>query len=127
MINLKILKQLAIIFFITFLGEAVSRLLHLPIPGNVIGMLLLLVALLTNILKTEAIEEVSNYLLNNLAFFFVPASIGILGCLDILKGSVIKILLVCIISTSLVLIVTAYTVQLLTKVLEKKNIIKEEQ
>lgn len=126
MIILKILKQLAIIFFITFLGEALSKLLNLPIPGNVIGMLLLLIALLSNIIKPESIEEVSNYLLNNLAFFFVPASIGILGCADILKGNVTKILIVCVISTSLVLVVTAYTVQFLTKLLEKKKIIKED-
>lgn len=118
---LKILKQIFIILIITFLGELISKTLSLPIPGNVLGMLLLLIALLTRVIKPEHIEEVSNYLLNNLAFFFVPASIGIMGCVDVLKGNVTKLLIICFISTCIVLVVTAHTVQFVSKLMNKKQ------
>lgn len=118
---MKILKQLCIILIFTFLGEALSKLLHLPIPGNVVGMIVMLIALLTKVIKPEAVEDVSDFLLNNLAFFFVPPSIGILGCLDILKGNIVKLLIICVISTVIVLIVTAYTVQLISKLQGSKN------
>ncbi|GAA0121129.1 MAG: CidA/LrgA family protein [Clostridium argentinense] len=118
---MKILKQLSIILLITFLGEGISNLLKLPIPGNVLGMLLLLLALMTKIIDPKSIEDVSNYFLNNLAFFFIPASVGVLGCIDILKGNILKILLICIVTTVIVLLVTAYTVQFVVSLQKKKT------
>ncbi|HAG43125.1 MAG TPA: CidA/LrgA family protein [Clostridium sp.] len=118
---MKILKQLSIILLITFLGEAISSLLNLPIPGNVLGMLLLLLALMTKIIEPKAIEDICNYFLSNLAFFFIPASVGVLGCFDILRGNIFKILLVCVVTTIIVLLVTAYTVQFVSSLQKKKT------
>ena len=116
---MKILKELTIILFITFLGEILSKTLSLPLPGTVVGMLLLLACLITKIIKVDSLKITSNYMLDNLAFFFLPAGVGIISSLNILSGNTFKILTVIIISTLVVTVVTGLTVQGLI-ILQKK-------
>jgi len=116
---MKILKELTIILFITFLGEILSKILSLPLPGTVVGMLLLLACLITKIIKVDSLKITSNYMLDNLAFFFLPAGVGIISSLNILSGNTLKILTVIIASTLVVTVVTGLTVQGLI-ILQKK-------
>jgi holin-like protein len=116
---MKILKELTIILFITFLGETLSKTLSLPLPGTVVGMLLLLACLITKIIKVDSLKITSNYMLDNLAFFFLPAGVGIISSLNILSGNTLKILTVIIASTLVVTVVTGLTVQGLI-ILQKK-------
>ncbi|MEH7108423.1 CidA/LrgA family protein [Bacillus sp. JJ1764] len=78
------------------MGAFISKLLHLQIPGNVIGILLLLLLLWTGFLKVEQIELASALLLKHLGFFFIPISVGLmtLGNLFGLKGVYLLIILV---------------------------------
>lgn len=110
---MKLLKQFAIILFICFIGELAHKIFHLPVPGNVIGMLILLIALCTKTIKLSDIEEASNFMLNHLAFFFVPAGVGLITCLDILKQNFISLFSIILISTIIVMASTGLTVQLL--------------
>lgn len=111
-VKLKILRQLAIILTISIVSEAMSKLLNLPVPGNVIGMLMLLALLTSGLLKLEMIEDISQFLLTHLAFFFIPAGVSLINSLDILKGQLTALILVVLISTVIVMAVTGITVQL---------------
>lgn len=117
---MKLFRELLIILIIFFIGEITSKVLHLPIPGNIIGMLLLLMLLLTNTIKVSQVETIAKFFLDHLAFFFVPAGVGLLASLNILKDSWGKILLVCLLTTSITIAVTGFIVQLLTPKEEKK-------
>ena len=110
---MKLLRQFAIIIVICFLGEILNRFLGIPIPGNVLGMIILLAGLVTKVIKLSYIEDISEFLLKHLAFFFVPAGVGIISSLDILKGNWISILAIVFISTVLVTAATGITVQLI--------------
>ncbi|MFL0246564.1 CidA/LrgA family protein [Candidatus Clostridium stratigraminis] len=110
---MKLLRQSAIILVMCLLGEMINKIFNIPIPGNVLGMVLLLIFLLTGIIKLTHIDKVSDFLLDHLAFFFVPAGVQILTSLDILRGNLISILLIIFISTVIVLVVTGFTVQIL--------------
>jgi holin-like protein len=110
---MKFLRQFAIILVICFIGEGLHHFLNIPIPGNVMGMLLLLIALSTGVIKLKAIEEVSEFLLSHLAFFFVPAGVGILACLDVIKGNFFSIITIVLVSTIVVMAVTGITIQVL--------------
>ena len=63
---IKYLVQFGIIFLASFLGELLYTSLDIPIPGNILGMLLLLLFLLTGLLKLSMIEDVSNFMLNDM-------------------------------------------------------------
>lgn len=108
--KIKLLFQTGILFGICWLGEAVSALLPIPIPGSVMGMLLLFLLLLI-LRKTDPIEEITEFLLKNMAFFFIPAGVGILAQFDLLWEKLFPLLTICVLTTLLTFLATAYTVR----------------
>ncbi len=114
------LKQFSIILSIYFLGELIQKASGLPIPGNVIGMLILFFGLYTGIIKLNMIGKISEFLLDNLAFFFLPAGISLITCFALLEGKWTAVLVVSLISTIITLAVTGLTVELVQRSLGRK-------
>jgi holin-like protein len=112
---LKYLKQLLIILTAYFLGEVLHSIFHLPVPGSVLGLILLFIALYTGLVKVEMIEDVCEFLLSNMSFLFIPAGVGLMVSFGVLKGKWAAFLTIIIVSTILVWLVTVYTVKLLRK------------
>ncbi len=110
-VAMKLLRQAAVILGICFAGEWLHQLFKLPIPGNVIGMLLLLTGLCSGVIKLAMIEEFSNFLLDHLAFFFIPAGVGVLACLGVLRGKWLAFVTICIVTTVLIIVVTGHSIQ----------------
>lgn len=106
------LKQSAWIFGFTLLGEALHRLLPLPIPAAVYGLVLLFVALCLKIVKVEQINKVSDFLLTILPILFVSPAVNLLESWGILAPHVIPIALLVISSTVLVFAVAGLISQL---------------
>ncbi|WP_160673452.1 CidA/LrgA family protein [Clostridium sp. C8-1-8] len=115
---MKLFRELLLILVIFFIGEFISKTLSLPIPGNIVGMILLLVLLLTKVIKLSYVETVANFFLDHLSFFFIPAGVGLLTSMDVLKSAWGRILLVCIISTIIMIAVTGFVIQLMTKLMK---------
>lgn len=113
--KLKLLRQASIILGIYFLGELLQKSLNLPIPGSVIGMLILLGLLYTGVIKLDMIEEISNFLLDHLAIFFIPAGVGLISSFSLLRGNWFAIIAVSFISTIIVLVATGIIVQIILK------------
>ena len=111
---MKIIKQFAIICGLCLLGEGVASLLPFVFPGSVMAMLLTLLFLAFRWLKLRDIEESGNFLLSNMAFFFVPSATGIIERLAEIRGSVLILVLISILSTIITMIVPYYTVVLVT-------------
>lgn len=119
---MKLLRQFLIILIICFIGEVLSKVMHIPLPGSIIGMVLLFICLLTGIIKLETIQEISKFLIDHLAFFFIPAGVGLLAYVEILKKNLVPILVICFVTTFLVMIVTGWTVQTIKERLNNKTI-----
>jgi holin-like protein len=66
-------------------GESVQRLSGIPIPGPVIGMLILLAALIARGGPSAALESSSRSLLKHLPILFVPAGVGIVAHLELIR------------------------------------------
>ena len=110
-----LLRQAGLVLAVLFLGELISRGTGIPVPGNVMGMMLMLAALITGLIKLEMISKVSDFLLKHLAFFFIPAGVGLINSLDLLGAQWMGILAVTLLSTVLVMGVTGLTVQWLVR------------
>lgn len=54
---MKFIKQFSIILLITFLGELLHILIPLPIPASVYGLVLMLIALRSGLVKVEHVKE----------------------------------------------------------------------
>lgn len=101
-----LLGFLIILFFWT-LGTVVSTLIEHLIPGSVVGMLLLFAALCFKLIKPEQVRTVANFLTKNMSLFFVPAAVGLMEHLEVLKQGWAFILVASVVSTLLVMIVVA--------------------
>ncbi|RXQ93025.1 CidA/LrgA family protein [Ancylomarina salipaludis] len=100
-----LIKQIAIFLGLWLLGELISYYGHLPLSGSIIGMLLLVIGMELKLIKTEDIKVVANFLLNNMAMFFIPAGVGIMCHYQILKQEWLSISGAIVISALLVLTV----------------------
>ena len=118
---MKVFKQLFIILSINLAGELLSKYLHLPLPGSITGMLLLLVLLLTGVVKERQIRETADFMLQNMGFFFIPAGVSIIVSYHALNGVYFETVAVVILSTLIVMAVTALATQLFINLNEKKN------
>ena len=118
---MKILKQFGVIFGVCWVSLVIEHYLPFSFPASVIGMILLLLCLLTGFLKIEHVQEKADFLLGNMAFFFVPAGVSIINYFDILKSTVLQLLVICVVSTIVTFAVTAYAVTLTVKLMEKKK------
>lgn len=122
---MNIIKQIGIIFSICWVSQVVEKLLPFTFPASVIGMVWLLLCLLTGILKIGHIQEKADFLLSNMAFFFVPAGVSIINYFDILKSTAVQLVIICTVSTVSTFAVTAwsvkYTMKLVNKMAQKKE------
>lgn len=112
---MKILRQLALILFFLLAGEALRLVSGISIPGTVLGMVLLFLALMTKLIRLEQIELIAKFLLDHLAFLFVPAGVGLMSSWQVIGKSWLPILLIVLFSTILVVGVTGWTVQLMKR------------
>jgi Putative effector of murein hydrolase LrgA len=94
-----------------FLGVLLQMALHLPVPGTVLGLVILFLALYSGLIKVEMIEDICNFFTSHMAFLFIPAGVGLMTSFDLLKGKVIPFIVIIITSTFVVWIVTAYVVK----------------
>mgnify|MGYP002768577204 FL=1 len=76
---MKIYFQLLIIFGFSFVGDTLSNSLHLPVPGSILGMIFLFLALQFKVLKFTDVDEVGSFLINNMTILFLPAGVGIMA------------------------------------------------
>lgn len=98
-------------------GEAVARSLHLPVPGPVLGMAgLALLLLLVPRLHT-VVGPVAGALLSNLSLLFVPAAVGVVQVLPLLRAEGLAIAAAVLLSTVAALVVTALTFRFVARVL----------
>ena len=75
---MKYVKQFGIILLISFAGEALNYLLPLPVPASIYGLVLMLVALCTNLVKVRQVRKVSGFLLDIMSIMFVPPAVGLI-------------------------------------------------
>ena len=116
-----IMAEAAIIFGICLLSEGIAALLPFAFPASVISMLILAVLLLTGVIKPKHIQVLSGFFIANMGMFFIPSLVGTLEYAEVLKASFIPFLVITLVSTPIVYLTTAWTVQLLIRRLHRKG------
>ena len=107
------LQGLVLLIGFQFVGEMVARLFGLPVPGNVVGMAMLLLALAAGVVKEESISEAGELLLKYMTLFFVPAGVGVMLYFELIAREWLPIVVGTVVSTFVVMAVTGWTEQLL--------------
>lgn len=92
-------------------GEGLGRILPLPVPGSIAGMLLLTLALQLNVIPLALLEDIGALILAHMAVFFVPLGVGLIRYTDVLKEDWFPITVAVVGSTLAVLIVVGWIQQ----------------
>ena len=112
---MRIPLQLAVIFAICIAGEFLHRIVGIPLPGNIIGMVILLLLLCTKVVKPEHISGVSGFFLKHLALFFLPPSIAIMAVGDEVLSKWPLLLFLCIAFTIITIAMGGWVTQFLVR------------
>ncbi|OIJ21324.1 murein hydrolase regulator LrgA [Anaerobacillus alkalidiazotrophicus] len=117
-----VVVQLFFLWLLNELGYFLVNTFNLPIPGNVLGMVLLFILLLTGVVSLKWVEEASSLLIKHLAFFFIPIAVGLMsfGSLFIQHG--ITLASIVIGSAAIGIYVTGMISQTLAKKKEGGNV-----
>ncbi len=113
--SLKILKAFFYIFLFLGLGESIVYFINIPVPGNILGMVLIFLALKLKLIKLETVKPASDTLINYMMLFFVPFGVGLLAYFDFIKSYWIILTIAAGLSTLITLYVTAIVQQKLEK------------
>ena len=112
---MKYLPQFCIILGFTLAGEALQRIVPLPIPASVYGIVLLFSALCLGLVKVEQVKEAGGFLTSILPILFVAPAVGILENWALIKGALLPIFLLVLSSTVLTFGISGRVAQALLK------------
>lgn len=115
------IRQLAILFGCLALGELIIWLTGIPLPSSILGMLILTLLLKLKIIRLEWVKTISDFLVANIGFFFVPPGVAIMLYFDIIKAEFWPIVISTAISTVIVLAVTGWVHQIYGKTVNRKG------
>ena len=118
---MKYLKQFCIIISISFVGEILNKIVPLPIPASIYGIVILFVLLCTKVIKVSDVREVSKFLIEIMPIMFVPPAAGLLETWGIVQTGLWQYLLLTIISTVIVMAVSGLVTQLVIKIGRKRD------
>ena len=107
----RVVSEMAVLLAIYFIGCQIVATLHMPIPGGVIGMALLLLAFATGWVNPATLQLGAGVLMAEMLLFFIPALMSLLDYGTLVRTEGWRILLVIGVSTLLVMVVTAFTVE----------------
>lgn len=110
----RIIAEVGILYAFYLAGDYLQKLLHLPVPGSIVGLLLLFILLLCKIVPLKLIENGSSFILAYLPMFFIPATAGIMNHLDIFSGRGLLLIAILVVSSVLTMVVTAHSSQWFT-------------
>ena len=108
-------RQCFILFGCLALGELAVRLTGVKLPASIIGMLLLTLLLKLKVIKLEWVRGLTDFLIANLGFFFVPPGVALMLYFDLINAEIVPIALATLLSTIIVLIITGQTHQAVSK------------
>ena len=117
---MKYMKQFCIIMGISFLGELLKHFLPFPIPASIYGLVLMLAALMSGIVKLKEVEAAGDFLIETMPMMFIPAGVGLMNEWDALSDIWLPFLVIIAVSTVVVMGVTGRVTQGIIR-LDQKN------
>lgn len=108
---MKYVRQFTIIAFISLIGEALNRLIPLPIPASIYGVVIMFICLETKIIPLSAVRDVGMFLVGCMQIMFIPATVGLIDTWDVFVPNWIAYTAVIIVSTFAVMLISGKMTQ----------------
>ena len=108
---LRFLLQLGLLVVISLSGNKIALWTHLPIPGNVVGIILLYVLLNVGLIRLEHVQDAADFLLRHLVFFFIPVAVDLMNWGGVFYRYGLMLALAIVVSTILTFLGTGFIAQ----------------
>ena len=118
---MKYFRQFFLILAISFAGEILHMALPLPVPASIYGLVLMLLALVTGIVKIEQVKDTAIFLIEIMPVMFIPAGVGLMVSWNVLKPLLIPVGIITFVSFVAVAVATGKTAQWMIKKDEGKD------
>lgn len=118
---MKYIKQVAIIFAVTCVGEILKYFIPLPIPASIYGLVIMIILLATKMVKLEQVKDVADFLIEIMPLMFIPAGVGIIVSWKQVRGMIVPVCVTVFITTCLVMIVTGKVTDFMVSRKEKRD------
>ncbi|MEK5025489.1 CidA/LrgA family protein [Paenibacillus sp. FSL M7-1046] len=115
------LLQVAGLTIFSMLINTLTPLLHIPIPGSIIGMILLFLLLESGVIRLNWVEVGASWLLAELLLFFIPSAIGVMKYSSLLEADGLQVLAVVLVGTFAVMAGSGVLTGAIYKVKERKS------
>lgn len=120
-IIMKYLKQFLIILVISLIGELLNKLLPLPVPASIYGMVILFIGLLSGVIKLSSVKEAGSFLIEIMPVMFIPAGVGLMSSWLNLKPIIIPACIITVVTIFTVMIVSGHVTQFIVKRTKKND------
>jgi holin-like protein len=117
---MKFLNGITLLLFFQLVGEFASRYLKLPVPGPVLGMLLLFLVMSLRKQVPVSLDMASSALLSHLSLLFVPAGVGMMVHFNRIAEEWIPITVSLLLSTIITMLTTAVVMYWLVRLVSQK-------
>lgn len=118
---MRYLKQFTIILTISLLGEVLHYIIPLPVPASIYGLLLMLAALMTGVVKRDSVRETGAFLVEIMPVMFIPAAVGLLETWGVLRPVWLPVAVITVVSTGLVMGVSGLVTQFVIRRDERRK------
>ena len=110
-LNMKYMKQIAIIFAVSCAGEILHYFIPLPVPASIYGLVLIFALLCTRVVKPADVKDGAGFLISIMPMMFIPLAAGLLDSFDVVRPVLIPVCVITVVSTVLVFGVTGVSAQ----------------
>ena len=117
----RLLLQVTALLLINQAGYAAASAFHLPVPGNLLGMMFLLALLVTGVLPLRWVEASASLLIRHLAFFFIPIAVGLVAFAELFLANGLAIVLTLVLSAAVGIWLSGLSAQVLGAWRRRKN------
>lgn len=108
---MKYARQFAIILVVSMIGEILNRVVPLPVPASIYGLILMFAALRAGIIKLNAVRETGYFLIEIMPVMFIPAAVGLLETWGMLRQVWLPFCVITLLSTIAVMAVAGHVTQ----------------
>ena len=78
-------RGILILLAFLYAGNSISALLHLPVPGSMLGMVMLAAALRFRLVRPEWVRPAADVLVRHMSLLFIPAGVGVMAYAGLIR------------------------------------------
>ena len=118
---MRFIKQILIIFGVTFLGELLHDWIPLPVPASIYGLVLMLAALCLKIIRVSDVKDTAMFLIEIMPILFLPAAVGLMDSWHLISSTLLQYIVITILAMVIVMAAGGLFTQFIMKKVTRKE------